>query len=99
MNKIQVPFPPLNEQRKIVEIVENAISLINDTETVVHQSSKRSDHLRQSILQRAFQGKLVPQDPGDEPASLLLERIRAERIKESPKRGRKSNANQARLAQ
>ncbi|NLH20569.1 MAG: type I restriction endonuclease subunit S [Methanothrix sp.] len=99
MNKIQVPFPPLNEQRKIVEIVENAISLINDTETVVHQSSKRSDHLRQSILQRAFQGKLVPQDPSDEPASLLLERIRAERIKEPPRRGRKSKAHQSRLAQ
>ena len=60
---------------------------------------KRSSILRQSILKRAFEGKLVPQDPNDEPASVLLERIKAERevtTKETPKkaprkRGDKNN--------
>jgi type I restriction enzyme S subunit len=50
-------------------------------EKVVDQSLKQAERLKQSILKKAFEGKLVPQDPSDEPAEKLLERIKAEKIK------------------
>lgn len=73
------PLPPLPEQQRIVAEVERHLSVIDAAENVVSANLKRAERLRQAILQRAFQGKLVPQDPTDEPASVLLERIRAER--------------------
>ena len=68
-----VALPPSAEQHRIVAEVERRLSLIGDLEDAVSANLKRADHLRQSILKRAFEGKLVPQDPADEPASLLLE--------------------------
>ena len=59
--------------------VERRLSVIQHTETAVDASLQRAERLRQSILKRAFSGELVPQDPDDEPASALLERIRAQR--------------------
>jgi len=50
-------------------------------EKVMEQSLKQAERLRQSILKKAFEGKLVPQDPYDEPAEKLLERIKEERVK------------------
>lgn len=73
------PLPPLAEQRRIVAEVERHLSVIQAAENIVAANQKRAERLRQAILQRAFQGKLVPQDPTGEPASALLERIRAER--------------------
>ena len=76
---IAVPLPPLAEQKRIVTEVERRLSVIDELELQVEANLKRAERLRQAILKRAFEGKLVPQDPGDEPASVLLERIRAER--------------------
>ena len=74
-----VALPPLAEQRRIVAEVERRLSVIQQTEAAVDASLHRAERLRQSILKRAFSGQLAPQDPDDEPASVLLERIRAQR--------------------
>ncbi len=74
-----VAIPPLSEQLRIRERLDDLESLIEADEGVIKTSADRLSRLRQSILSWAFQGKLVDQDPADEPASVLLERIRAER--------------------
>ena len=74
-----IPLPPLSEQRRIMAEVERRLSIIRQAEAAVEASLQRAERLRQSILKRAFSGQLVPQDPDDEPASALLERIRAQR--------------------
>ena len=76
---VAVPLPPLAEQCRIVAEVERRLSVIQQAEASVETNLIRAERLRQSILKQAFSGKLVPQDPNDEPASVLLERIRAER--------------------
>ena len=76
---LPIPLPPLAEQRRIVAEVERCLSVIQQAEDTVEANLTRAEQLRQSIFKQAFFGKLVPQDPGDEPASALLERIRVER--------------------
>jgi type I restriction enzyme S subunit len=61
------------------------LSLSEALHDVVKTGVMRSERLRQSVLSSAFTGQLVPQDPTDEPASALLERIRAERVESSKK--------------
>ncbi len=79
LSQFPIPLPPLAEQRRIVAEVERRLSVVQQAEATVEASLARAERLRQSILKQAFSGKLVPQDPDDEPASVLLERIRAER--------------------
>ena len=83
LREFRIPLPPLAEQRRIVADVERRLSVVQQTEATVEASLARAERLRQSILKQAFSGKLVPQDPDDEPASALLERIKAEREAEA----------------
>jgi type I restriction enzyme S subunit len=79
LRTLPIPAPPVEEQQRIVAEIEQQLSLINSLRAAVESAQKRNASLRRSILERAFRGELVPQDPEDEPASVLLERIRAER--------------------
>ncbi len=74
-----MPLPPIAEQRRIVAEVERRLSVVQEMEAVIAANLARAERLRQSILKQAFEGKLVPQDAKDEPASVLLEKIRAKR--------------------
>jgi type I restriction enzyme S subunit len=76
LRELMVAVPPLPEQSRIVAEVERRLSVIDEMEMQVEANLKRAERLRQAILKRAFEGKLVPQDPNDEPASMLLERIK-----------------------
>jgi len=77
------------KQEQIVAEVERRLSVISQLGATVEANLKRAERLRQSILREAFAGRLVPQDPNDEPASVLLERIRSERSEQS--NGRKND--------
>ena len=79
VRQIAVPLPPLVEQLRIVAEVERHLSVIEQAEDAIEVNLARAKRLRQSILKQAFSGNLVPQDPNDEPASMLLECIRAVR--------------------
>ena len=83
--KTLIPLPPLAEQQRIVKRIEDvlpALKMYDIKETALRKMNDDfPDKLRKSILQWAVQGKLVPQDPTDEPASILLEHIREEKQK------------------
>lgn len=76
---LMIPLAPLTEQRQIVSEVERRLTAADQVGKTVEASLKQAERLRQSILKRAFEGKLVAQDPSDEPAEKLLERIKQER--------------------
>ena len=83
MTSLLVPIPPLEEQRRIVEKIDEVASAVSAYDVAYQKNealnSTFPETLKKSILQEAVQGKLVPQDPSDEPAEALLEHIRAEK--------------------
>ncbi len=81
--QLVVPIPSLPEQQEIVRLLDEQFTVIEQNEREIDAALKRSAALRQSILKKAFTGQIVPQDPTDEPASALLERIREERTTHS----------------
>lgn len=94
-----LPLPPLAEQSRIVDFVDHHLANQEGIARAAQTNLRRLAPLRQSILKWAFEGKLVDQDPNDEPASVLLDRIRAEReaakkpAKKKPVRRRKKKAS------
>ncbi len=80
LKKLPVAIPPVEEQKEIVRLVDNYFELADTIEAQVKKAQARVDNLTQSILAKAFRGELVPQDPNDEPADKLLERIAQARL-------------------
>ena len=85
MNNILFPLPPLSEQKRIVEQIERALEKVEVYAESYNKLQELDrafpDKLKKSILQYAMQGKLVPQDPNDEPVEVLLEKIQTEKQK------------------
>jgi len=81
LRRLPVPIPPRKEQQRIVSKIKELYSLAGQMEDCIYKTENRINVLEQSILSRAFHGELVPQDPNDEPASVLLERIQSQKEK------------------
>ena len=79
LRNLPITLPLLEEQHQIVQEIETRLSVCDKLEETITASLQQAEALRQSILKKAFEGKLVPQNPNDEPASVLLERIREEK--------------------
>ena len=80
LGALPIPLPPLAEQQEIVRRVEALFALADQIEARYAKAKAHVEKLGQSILAKAFRGELVPQDPNDEPASVLLAQIRAGRV-------------------
>jgi type I restriction enzyme S subunit len=101
LNRIPVPLPPLAEQAEIVRRVADLFALADAAEQRIAAATARADRLTQSVLAKAFRGELVPTEAelarregrDYEPASALLERIRAERAGQEGTTGRRSRAD------
>lgn len=93
-----VPVAPANEQVEMLEQIQQQLENLNEQEKAVEHALKQTTAQRQNILRTAFAGELMPQDPSDEPASALLERIRAARAEDrtkqpTPKRAKRKEIN------
>ncbi|RCW43323.1 type I restriction enzyme S subunit [Halopolyspora algeriensis] len=97
---LPVPVPPPEQQQELVRTAESYLTMFDEAERLIEQARIRAEQLRRSLLREAFAGRLVEQEPSDEPASVLLERIRAERASvPKAKRTRKPRAAKTRSAQ
>lgn len=87
LSALAVPLPPVAEQIELMRILSDHVDRADEQEKAIQKSLKQSVTQRQNILRAAFAGKLVPQDPDEEPATMLLERIRSEQVEraERPK--------------
>ncbi|GBC60813.1 hypothetical protein DENIS_1772 [Desulfonema ishimotonii] len=79
LSNTPIPITNSSEQHAIVQEIESRLSVCDKLEQTIETNLRKSDALRQSILKKAFEGKLVPQNPDDEPAEKLLERIQLEK--------------------
>ena len=79
IKSVQIFLPSYQEQVAVVEAIEDKLFVSKQLEQDINIAISNCEALRQSILKKAFTGKLIPQDANDEPASVLLERIRAEK--------------------
>ncbi len=97
IRSVAVSLPSIPEQREVKARIRRIMSIVENQISSIDTEVQRAQALRQSILQKAFSGQLVPQDPNDEPASVLLSRIKAEKAARAEqskprKRSRKSAA-------
>jgi type I restriction enzyme S subunit len=94
VSNMRFPLAPVNEQRELVAAIEARMSVIDRVEEDIELEVQKAEVLRQSILKKAFSGKLVAQDCNDEPASVLLTRIRTENAEEdvSKQKSRRKDA-------
>ena len=92
LNKILLPLPPLSEQHRIVEKIEELLALVDDLETNKTDLQSYIKQAKSKVLEMAVRGELVPQNPEDEPASVLLERIKKEQ-KSSKSKGKTTEHN------
>jgi len=81
IKQFEIPIPSIPEQVLIVQKIEESFSIIEKNEKLVDTLLQQFYQMKNSILKQAFEGRLVPQDPNDEPAQILLERIQQERKK------------------
>ncbi|GDY33040.1 hypothetical protein GTS_46730 [Gandjariella thermophila] len=96
LGEVKIPIPPPSVQQEVAATLAGELDAVRKLDMSVGVASVRSGHLRYALLREAFAGRLVPQDSNDEPALVLLERIRAERDA-APKRrrGRRSKVTAA----
>ena len=78
LKKIKILLPTPDEQKQIVREIEKRFEVADEVERVITENLEKTEQLKQSILKKAFEGHLVPQDPTDEPASILLNKIKHE---------------------
>ena len=90
--KLFLPLPPLSEQRRIVEKIEELLALVDDLETNKTDLQSYIKQAKSKVLEMAIRGELVPQNPEDEPASALLEHIKKEQ-KSSKSKGKTTEHN------
>ncbi|MCC6926514.1 hypothetical protein [Novosphingobium sp.] len=87
-----IPVPPQDQQAKLLELLNAAFTRADRLEAEAARARALFDRLEAALLAKAFRGELVPQDPNDEPAQVLLDRIRADRAAApKTKRGRRSS--------
>ncbi len=96
LQSLLIPLCELEEQKVIVSMLKEYLSDIDNLEEEIQKDLHRLNALRQSVLKKAFSGELVPQDATDESASILLERIKAE--KEIPKPQKKKSKQLQKVA-
>lgn len=93
LKQMPIPLPPFAEQVRISDEVERLVSIADGARAAAMLDERRCARLRQSILKWAFEGKLVDQDPDDEPAQALLDRIRASRTPATRKPRRRADGS------